>query len=1497
MSFWNNCMCFARRKRRGDSFDRENPGAAIPANPPSQKNIISADVHFQPSLINLQQPEACDGYHTSCESRRFAHDAFSPGGVEPSSVVDSRSILDEGGEDKARSYEAGPSSWLDSEQAVSSAARTRTSVATSLSVADSSTLNSLNALNPPPNASHHLPSSSSSMVGTGLHVSPDPSLGPPVAQRIPHSNSLPAQPTTKLSQLNSEQVSLPALMTAPQTPMTSPAPSRRSSIMSASIKSSSHLLLASASDILTKLMLQPDASSWLLEGALLQDMKHLKLLGRHLRRTTSAVYHAEWRGSSVALKIMVSDAQRLMQERVQEAVKGRILAHPHVTHIYATFSTVVDGAWLRVQQDAAAASPVSGWTETGVESVRQEEQMSQPLSKDLDEVIGNELTVSGCRSSSFLGAVGLRRAASFTSSSDEDSDEVKRIMMEPSTMDPSTTLDDEARNVYPTAISSDTVAGTPLPAAPLPGSSSPVPAAPLQAAVTELVPASSTALPNSLSSVSGYPTSKILCDSPSPHLRDQIDLMHSGNDASRNLQKGFTSFKQKADLMYENPVSGSLGGGLKAILESASELASESSQRVSLTESNRGRVLNDQSEIFEEDIEVMTEGSSQEEKPQRNKRKITTRDERDEDAEVDPMYDSCGGESDMEESDISPIAAAGRTQSLATMEVRVPLPHLRKVQSAAPVRPLEVGSPTLPPGVISRRSTPGYPRMMRSKGGSASMVERDDQIQHQSHSVSHQDSSMVALNATVMITGLVDTSSSSSAAATAGRPSTSSSAEGGRTSSARTSRTSRSSSSTARSARMASSLSFGHVLSQMPEDIEGEQAEMGDGNRAVSARIDECSSGDEMQIDLNPRASCLASHPDPYAAMGTEWDKNNDDVPSPRVITLMPAVSGLQFASQQEFNVHSNSIQRAAAMAAAAAAATAAFDVQNLGGVNVLGEGQGSAQQNLGLSANSLISTASKELTLLESPPLNARKEVGGRSVIGDAAWSSFSAASTDHVGIARVLSSSLHEGYDVAASLQMGSTDARASVILSEHPPGSSLVKQHSSTSESLVQLVNPLLGEVASRQPVNTGGQTGKVVSESRGRTPTPLLLRTSDSQLDISLHTSVPSSHEGEGSTFLNSLLASGGFSSDEFSFGYSLTEKLPLRLEDAVMSMCPEAGENVSAIVMEYCDRGHLGDTLKRGIFTASDRWSQATCLKALVRTAKELAQGLAYLHSLGITHGNLKPSNVLLKSSRLDRRGFTVKLSDFGIILPKRKQLDLEYSSHQALQHSDPEERDQNEEPDIYRAPELAASVEASVSPASDVWTFGVILNHMVNGKDALLAGFSVVNASRAVTSPVTVPSEIHRSKTASTFIQMGDKDDALQVSPALSYTPPTPTADAVSDSSRAPSSVFPGSVLPSHIPSAQVQANASQPMSFTMPSTLPTLYWPDSCLPSIKRLGRAATHVDPVRRPSMHVISKVLSQLEQELSLHSKRSRQASPRASRSSRGEMSLQQSSSPGN
>ena len=52
-------------------------------------------------------------------------------------------------------------------------------------------------------------------------------------------------------------------------------------------------------------------------------------------------------------------------------------------------------------------------------------------------------------------------------------------------------------------------------------------------------------------------------------------------------------------------------------------------------------------------------------------------------------------------------------------------------------------------------------------------------------------------------------------------------------------------------------------------------------------------------------------------------------------------------------------------------------------------------------------------------------------------------------------------------------------------------------------------------------------------------------------------------------------------------------------------------------------------------------------RALLRTAQEVAKGMDYIHSFGIIHGDLKLGNVLLKTHRVDRRGYVAKVSDFG----------------------------------------------------------------------------------------------------------------------------------------------------------------------------------------------------------------------------------------------------------
>lgn len=55
--------------------------------------------------------------------------------------------------------------------------------------------------------------------------------------------------------------------------------------------------------------------------------------------------------------------------------------------------------------------------------------------------------------------------------------------------------------------------------------------------------------------------------------------------------------------------------------------------------------------------------------------------------------------------------------------------------------------------------------------------------------------------------------------------------------------------------------------------------------------------------------------------------------------------------------------------------------------------------------------------------------------------------------------------------------------------------------------------------------------------------------------------------------------------------------------------------------------------------------------------------MEYLHAAGILHGDLKPANVLLKSTSADRRGYICKLCDFGL----SRLLDAAHATHVSTQ--------------------------------------------------------------------------------------------------------------------------------------------------------------------------------------------------------------------------------------
>lgn len=106
----------------------------------------------------------------------------------------------------------------------------------------------------------------------------------------------------------------------------------------------------------------------------------------------------------------------------------------------------------------------------------------------------------------------------------------------------------------------------------------------------------------------------------------------------------------------------------------------------------------------------------------------------------------------------------------------------------------------------------------------------------------------------------------------------------------------------------------------------------------------------------------------------------------------------------------------------------------------------------------------------------------------------------------------------------------------------------------------------------------------------------------------------------------------------------------------------------AIIMEYVD----GSTLDEWLNTNPDK-------KKRIKVANELAEALAYVHSLGIVHRDLKPKNIMVT-----RNGERVKIIDFGLADSDRNAVlkqpagTLSYMSPEQAQSSVPDMRN-----DIY----------------------------------------------------------------------------------------------------------------------------------------------------------------------------------------------------------------------
>ena len=125
-----------------------------------------------------------------------------------------------------------------------------------------------------------------------------------------------------------------------------------------------------------------------------------------------------------------------------------------------------------------------------------------------------------------------------------------------------------------------------------------------------------------------------------------------------------------------------------------------------------------------------------------------------------------------------------------------------------------------------------------------------------------------------------------------------------------------------------------------------------------------------------------------------------------------------------------------------------------------------------------------------------------------------------------------------------------------------------------------------------------------------------------------------------------------------------------------------------IVLELCAGGSLSDRFKQPVKPGAPNF------KEIRRIAVEIARGMDYIHGKGLLHGDLSANNIMFDASG------TAKITDFGMVRQFNSGT-IKTSTFGTVS---------------YMAPEIIK--QGQLRPSADVYSFGVIMWELVDGRKA-----------------------------------------------------------------------------------------------------------------------------------------------------------------------------------